>query len=338
MSTQCHNTAHPLGRRIYRDAEQHLDLAVGLCQYRCNGGCLHGVMEALLEHYSEQATLAPQGLASLRWNLSKVFRAVQARNVTTEGDAAHGLGHALVVAQGTDPSSVARSVSFCTSAFETAEMAVLVQSVRSLAHYCVSGVSMQLTTGSGNNILKDGSYAAGAKVCASWPAAARASCFYYRVRHWFSACSSCESIKGDRLLGCWLPTMSPRWCAPVNGTRGGDAHAIAAAMAESAIAFCVSLERAALTPQSGVLPSCIYGFSAGPTLYPLLYLRDPQGAVLMCEQLSHSLRPACIDGLVFRAARYFPAGAVLARSRSCARTLSRSGTPSSAATWGTRAC
>lgn len=233
---QCHDVAHALGQEIYSlevgDDNTRLLAAVSKCEYRCTGGCLHGVLGAFLQNSMRRTTHSAVG--------SSVIQACRPPQPLSHflpiGECAHALGHALVVSSGNPYDAL----EFCDSAFQS------VNHNRSLAHYCATGVVMQ--SGSriteGRHPLHD---------CAKLPATAHAACYYYNLRS--------------------------------NWKRNPPIHVICRHIA---------------SPES-----CAFGAAAAATFFSSNRVRAGLSAVSMCESFGDRRKRACIDGLVFRASKYF---------------------------------
>ncbi|MEM7517863.1 MAG: hypothetical protein AAF368_13190, partial [Planctomycetota bacterium] len=175
----CHGQAHSVGALLYKEADgtscdDRLGSAASTCDYRCTGGCLHGALGAYLtallngacavtyfnETRSNVAELGDRILEACRppGRLSELFGL---------GECAHAAGHSIVLALGNLAPANA-SLRFCDSAFSGQDRPA------SLAHYCATGVIMQL----GSKFLK-----LSKDVCdRGVPSSARAPCHYYSLR------------------------------------------------------------------------------------------------------------------------------------------------------------
>ena len=151
----CHSQAHQLGREIFADERKAraspdaaLDAALGVCEYRCTGGCLHGAVGAYAA-----ARGAPPDIADL------CARPAMTR-VVGAGECAHAVGHALALLQSEED-----ALRGCAAAPDY-----------SVAHYCAGGVVMETAStffGRERDVRAK---------CESVPPKTRAACYYFGLR------------------------------------------------------------------------------------------------------------------------------------------------------------
>ena len=240
----CHSGAHPIGRRIYGEVAEdgaaaassslaRLDAALRVCEYRCTGGCLHGAVAAYALARGGQLAVAA------------LCKRDAMRAIMGFGECSHAAGHALAQAEAGRWDNALQA---CEAQSETP----------SVAHYCAGGVIME----EGSKLFRAADRGV-ARLCERLPASARASCFYYGLRH---------AAVRSRNLTAVLDANCPD---PPATDRG-----------------------------RGVFRACLYGAASG-LVKDGMSAQNGQGGARACEALPDPRdRPHCVDGLMFRTAKY----------------------------------
>ena len=127
---KCHNEAHDLGKIVF-DRVQNVALGLRICADGCYSGCMHGVlMEAftgLADPDDPEGHVDPATLAALMDQICYGTDAMQSSY--SEGDCAHGIGHALMVLA---DYHVDEAIGYCDEFDEVA-----------MRYYCATGAYME---------------------------------------------------------------------------------------------------------------------------------------------------------------------------------------------------
>lgn len=127
---KCHNEAHDLGKIVF-DRVQNVALGLRICADGCYSGCMHGVlMEAftgLADPNDPEGHVDPSKLAALMDQICYKTDAMQ--STYSEGDCAHGIGHALMVLA---DYHVNEAMGYCDEFDEVA-----------MRYYCATGAYME---------------------------------------------------------------------------------------------------------------------------------------------------------------------------------------------------
>lgn len=130
---KCHAEAHDLGKVIFEKVK-NVGLGLRICADGCYSGCMHGVlMEAftgLSDPNDPDGHIDPAKLAALMDQICYNTESMQSSY--SEGDCAHGIGHALMVLADYE---IADSMKYCDE-FDTDAM----------RYYCASGAYMEYVT------------------------------------------------------------------------------------------------------------------------------------------------------------------------------------------------
>mmetsp|Transcript_17688 Transcript_17688/g.62891 ORF Transcript_17688/g.62891 Transcript_17688/m.62891 type:complete len:442 (-) Transcript_17688:32-1357(-) len=270
----CHMIAHAIGAKMY-EALGSLDAALAACGYKCTGGCLHGAIKGFVG--ADKVGAEKRSPALLRRAWAVLAANERMGNLTTLGETAHSFGHTLVLAG----LSKSEALAFCAEGLGDGA---------ALAHYCSGGVYMQTGSATAPKQLPDRVVA-----CAKAPPSARPSCFYYGLRRSWRACACCTKE---------LPQCPSAHCgkASCKITAAEDASG-GAAVSGALLGLCADL-------RGGVRQSCLYGVASAATFGSDAYRRVNSTSTL-CDAIPEGAdRRACLDGLVFRASKYFRTAAL----------------------------
>lgn len=283
----CHRHLHAPGGRVYARFNADLERALRACGWRCRGGCFHGVagahVRAIVGGGERGGPSAPSSAPSnATFDALAAFVTdprVPAIALASAGEAMHSVGHGLRQAR----PALRAALRACAG-----PLAARVPAPGSMLHYCAGGVHMEHLHRHRHALGE--SYVARAEQCARAhiPPLARPSCFYYAVRAVPTACGRCESV--------WRCVR-----APLGQTRcRGDVREQASHLALRALCAHSTAGSAA-----EVGAACWFGAGAAAT-YLTTGARHGEGQACAHAPGTRA-RLACIDGLVFRAHKYFGA-------------------------------
>lgn len=308
----CHGQGHVPGRRVYANASGDVLRAVQMCGARCQQGCFHGVGGAHVQAVLKHAVNDPAG--SLRARLAAAARAivhfvqmpeVAAVALALPGDAAHVTGHGLV--QSGVFADLPSALAYCTQ-----WLAPLSHTPRAFAHFCSGGAVMETQLRSKRALGH--SPASVVRFChgPELPDASRASCFYYGLRRAYVDCKDCASPRS-------CVALDDAWRACKQGPRtrrtGGGARVAEqlARLCSERVPAAAGGERAA-PARAEAAASCWYGLGSASTYTTASTGREGYPQLCALAPLAGGLRLACIDGMAFRASKYWPQ----ALERTCA--------------------
>ena len=289
---RAHAECHLLGQAAFHEAGGQLDGAMRICEYRCTGGCFHGVVNAFITNHS---TTRDSTDMALRHRLDELIQNPPVRRWASLGEVAHGIGHGLVLSGREWP----EALRFCSTVLPRGSKTPL-----SLAHYCAGGVIMQ-SNHDGVGPVHRTSPAATVRQCSSRevPLTSRAACMYYGLRSsWPILCKHCASqgSAGSQMASGHKADGLLTEVGKEEGTwqRIYD-------LSDILLTFCIGLGGNGGVANLVSMRSCVYGL-ASSTGY---HSRNRLEGVQLCRnplvRFETPLRIACIDGLVFRAAKFW---------------------------------
>ena len=192
----CHSEAHDLGKIIFARTKD-VGLGLSICADGCYSGCMHGVlMEAFtrLSNPSDpEAHVDPEKLVQMMNDIC--YKTDSMQSSYSEGDCAHGIGHALMVLADYD---IPTSMEYCDSFDSTA-----------MDYYCATGAYMEYVNTHDPADAKEKSLLYPCDVDPYPAACARYKMVHVVRRHYQTKgklselVAVCENLKGHYRLGCF---------------------------------------------------------------------------------------------------------------------------------------
>src|SRR3989344_3897943 len=206
---KCHSEGHDVGRIIF-DRVEDIGLGLRVCADGCYSGCMHGVlMEAftgLEDPNDPEGHIEPEKLVSLMDTIC--YKTDTMQSSYSEGDCAHGIGHALMVLADYD---IPTSMEYCDSFDSTA-----------MDYYCATGAYMEYVNTHDPADAKEKSLLYPCDVDPYPAACARYKMVHVVRRHYQTKgklselVAVCENLKGHYRLGCF-PGLGNGHLSPLVG-------------------------------------------------------------------------------------------------------------------------